>query len=144
MSKSRNFFGQPIYGQLIKSLNRDKIVEIRKRLLWEMKLMEWPKYSWCSAKESSVLGKRIDDAKRKQSIYSQTSLNCYASGGSNTGPKHRKIIDFPLGFREDFSLLLSCLCGFIQSNTMKQRGTVSLPLRKGMEKLLIPHKEQGP
>ena len=28
MSKSRNFFGQPIYGQLIKSLNRDKIVEI--------------------------------------------------------------------------------------------------------------------
>ncbi|WP_289761933.1 hypothetical protein [Duncaniella muris] len=29
MSKSSNFFGQPIYGQLIKSLNRDKIVEIR-------------------------------------------------------------------------------------------------------------------
>ena len=28
MSKSSNFFGQPIYGQLIKSLNRDKIVEI--------------------------------------------------------------------------------------------------------------------
>ena len=23
MSKSRNFFGQPIYGQLVKSLNRD-------------------------------------------------------------------------------------------------------------------------
>ena len=131
-----------------------------------MKLIEWSKYSRCNSKESSVLSKRIvgarqknrrcsakestilfkrsDDAKRKQSIYSQTSLNCYASGGSNTGPKHRKIIDFPLGFREDFSLLLSCLCGFIQSNTMKQRGIVSLPLRKGMEKLLIPHKEQGP
>ena len=28
MSKSSNFFGQPIYGQLIKSLNRQKIVEI--------------------------------------------------------------------------------------------------------------------
>ena len=27
MSKSSNFFGQPIYGQLIKSLNREKIVD---------------------------------------------------------------------------------------------------------------------
>ena len=31
MSKSRNFFGQLIYGQLIKSLNRDKIVEISRK-----------------------------------------------------------------------------------------------------------------
>ena len=31
MSKSRNFFGQPIYGQLIKTLNRDKIVEISRK-----------------------------------------------------------------------------------------------------------------
>ena len=28
MSKSTHFFGQPIYGQLIKSLNREKIIEI--------------------------------------------------------------------------------------------------------------------
>ena len=42
-----------------------------------MKLIDWPKYS-------SVLGKRIDDAKRKQSIYSQISINCYAVGGSKT------------------------------------------------------------
>ena len=48
----------------------------------------------CSAKESSVLGKRIDGAKRKQSIYSQKSLNCYAVEGSNMGPKHSKIIVF--------------------------------------------------
>ena len=75
-------------------------VEIRKRLLWEMKLMEWPKYSSvlskrvvgarqknrrCKAKESTILFKRSDDAKRKQSIYSQISLNCYALGDSNTG-----------------------------------------------------------
>ena len=66
-----------------------------------------------------MLGKRIDDVKRKQSIYSQKSLNCYAVGGSNTGPKHSKIIVFPLGFREVFSLLPSCLCGFILSNTME-------------------------
>lgn len=28
MGKSTHFFGQPIYGQLIKSQNRDKIVEM--------------------------------------------------------------------------------------------------------------------
>ena len=66
-----------------------------------------------------MLGKRIDDAKRKQLIYSQKSLNCYVSGGSNTGQKHSQIIVFPLGFREVFSLLPSCLCGFILSNTME-------------------------
>ena len=83
----------------------------------------------CFPKESSVLGKRIailfkrsDDAKRKQSIYSQILLNCYAVGGNNTGPKHSKIIVFPLGFREAFSLLPFCLCGFIWSNTMKLWG----------------------
>ena len=75
-----------------------------------------------SAKESSVLFKRIDDAKRKQSIYSQISLNCYAVGGSNTGPRHSKIIVFPLGFREVFSQLPSCLCGFIRSDTMELGG----------------------
>lgn len=31
MSKSTNFFGQPIYGQLIKSLDREKIVEISRK-----------------------------------------------------------------------------------------------------------------
>ena len=87
-----------------------------------MKLMDWPKYSRCFPKESSVLSKRSDDAKRKQSIYSQISLNCYAVGGSNTGQKHSKIIVFPLGVREAFSLLPSCLCGFILSNTIEIGG----------------------
>ena len=73
-------------------------VEIRKRLLWEMKLIDWPKYSRCfpkessilsknrrcKAKESTILFKRSDDAKRKQSIYSQILLNCYAVGDSKT------------------------------------------------------------
>ena len=31
MNKSSNFFGQPIYGQLIKSLDREKIVEISRK-----------------------------------------------------------------------------------------------------------------
>lgn len=28
MGKSTHFFGQPVYGQLIKSLDRDKIVQM--------------------------------------------------------------------------------------------------------------------
>ncbi len=31
MPKSSNFFGQPIYGQLIKSLDREKIVKISRK-----------------------------------------------------------------------------------------------------------------
>jgi hypothetical protein len=31
MGKDTNFLGQPLYGQLIKSLNRDKILEISKK-----------------------------------------------------------------------------------------------------------------
>ena len=31
MGKSSNFFGQPIYGQLIKSLDRTKIVEMSRK-----------------------------------------------------------------------------------------------------------------
>ena len=31
MSESSNFFGQPIYGQLRKSLDREKIVEISRK-----------------------------------------------------------------------------------------------------------------
>ena len=86
-------------------------VEIRKRLLWEMKLIEWPKYSSvlgkrivgsrqknrrCSAKESMMLSKRIDDAKRKQSIYFKKSLNCYASLGSKAGLNKSAFKVFPL------------------------------------------------
>ena len=31
MGKSTHFFGQPVYGQLIKALDHDKIVEISRR-----------------------------------------------------------------------------------------------------------------
>ena len=91
----------------------------------------------CFLKESSILSKRIVGAKREnrrfflkessvlmgsKSIYSPKSLNCYVSGGNNTWQKHSKIIVFPLGFREVFSLLPSCLCGFIWSNTIEMGG----------------------
>jgi len=32
MGKSTHFFGQPVYGQLIKSLDRDKIVEMSRKM----------------------------------------------------------------------------------------------------------------
>ena len=32
MGKSTRFFGQPMYGQLIKSLDRDKIVEMSRKM----------------------------------------------------------------------------------------------------------------
>ena len=38
------------------------------------------------------------------------------------GPKHSKIIVFPLGFCEAFSLQPSCLCAFIWSNTVELGG----------------------
>ena len=50
---------------LTQLMKRKEFVEIRKRLLREIKLIEWSKYSWCSAKESSVLGERIVGAKQK-------------------------------------------------------------------------------
>ncbi len=31
MGKSTHFFGQPVYGQLIKSLDHDKIVEMSRK-----------------------------------------------------------------------------------------------------------------
>ena len=75
-----------------------------------------------SAKESSVLGKRIDDAKRKQSIYFQKSLNCYAVEGSNMGPKHSKIIVFSLG-------LIGCLC-LVFCFPLFRRNTIHVPKRQ--------------
>ena len=83
-----------------------------------------------SAKESSVLGKRIDDAKRKQSIYFQKSLNCYAVEGSNMGPKHSKIIVFSLG-------LIGCLC-LLFYFPLFRRNTIHVPQkdRRSQEKFL--------
>ena len=49
-----------------------------------------------SAKESTMLSKRIDDAKRKQSIYFKKSLNCYASLGSKAGLNKSAFKVFPL------------------------------------------------
>ena len=80
--------------------------ESRKRLLWEMKLIDFSKHPRWLEKESSVLSKRIVGAKREnrrfflkessvlmgsKSIYSPKSLNCYVSGGNNTWQKHSKM-----------------------------------------------------
>ena len=101
-----------------------------------MKLIDCPKYSWCSAKESSVLSKRIVDSKQKNRRCFLKEATMLRGSSQYTlrnhltamhweivnGQKHSKIIVFPLGFREVFSLLPSCLCGFIRSNTMELGG----------------------
>ena len=65
-----------------------------------------------------MLFKRIDDAKRKQSIYSQISLNCYATGGN----KHPKPISY---------LLLLCHVQLTKQKAIscKQHLSLSLILR---------------
>ena len=109
-----------------------------------MKLIDQPKYSRCSAKESSVLckrvigalqknrrcsakestvlSKRIVDAKRKQSIYSQKSLNINPLGSVESDKNIVKSQFFHWGVRKVFFLLPSCLCGFIWSNTVELGG----------------------
>ena len=68
-----------------------------------------------SAKESTVL--------RGSSQYTfRNHLTAMPWEVIITGPKHNKIIVFPLGFREAFSLLPFCLCGFIRSNTVELGG----------------------
>ena len=45
MSKSSHFFGQPVYGQLIKSLDREKIVEIRRKYNGERNVKSFDGYT---------------------------------------------------------------------------------------------------
>lgn len=45
MGKSTNFFGQPIYGQLIKSLDREKILEISRRYGGERYVKSFDSYT---------------------------------------------------------------------------------------------------
>ena len=45
MPKSSNYFGQPIYGQLIKSLDREKIVEIIRKYFGEKYVKSFDGYT---------------------------------------------------------------------------------------------------
>ena len=45
MGKGSNFFGQPIYGQLIKSLNREKILEISRKYSGERYVKSFDGYT---------------------------------------------------------------------------------------------------
>ncbi len=45
MSKSSHFFGQPVYGQLIKSLDREKIVEISRKYNGERNVKSFDGYT---------------------------------------------------------------------------------------------------
>ena len=47
------------------------------KYLFKKKLTNCPKYSWCSAKESSVLSKRIDGAKQESSLLSKRIVGAF-------------------------------------------------------------------
>ena len=99
-------------------------VEIRKWLLGEMKLMDWPKYSRCFPKESSVLSKRIVGARQKNRRFFLKESTMLRGSSQYTLRYHLtampwkavirdknivKSLFFHLGFREAFSLLPFCL-----------------------------------
>ena len=69
----------------------------RKRDWWNQKMTPWGNEVDWMAQVFMVLSKRVDDAKRKQSIYFQKSLNCYAVEGSN--------IDFDWFYFTDYLLV---------------------------------------
>ena len=48
MGKSSNFFGQPIYGQLIKSLDREKIIEMSRKHGGEKYVKSFDGYTNCN------------------------------------------------------------------------------------------------
>ena len=50
MRKSSNYFGQPIYGQLIKSLDREKIVGISRKHGGEKYVKSFDGYYYCPLK----------------------------------------------------------------------------------------------
>ena len=77
MSKSSNFFGQPIYGQLIKSLNRDKIVEISRKHGGEKYVKSFDGYTHLLTMLYAVI-QRFDSLREIENIYD--------SGGSQTAP----------------------------------------------------------
>ena len=55
MSESSNFFGQPIYGQLIKSLDREKIVEISRKHVGEKYIKSFDGYTHLLTKLYAVI-----------------------------------------------------------------------------------------
>ena len=48
MGKSSNAFGQPIYGQLIKSLDREKIIEMSRKHGGEKYVKSFDGYTNCN------------------------------------------------------------------------------------------------
>ena len=103
---------------------------------WKWSWLTGPSIRRCSAKESSVLSKRIVDSKQKnRRCYEKESTMLRGSSQYTLRyhltamyrevvirEKHSRIIVFPLGFREVFSLL-PCLYGSTcpnrESNTCK-------------------------
>ena len=57
MSKSSHFFGQPVYGQLIKSLDREKIVEISRKYNGERYVKSFDGYQTDSQERLRIINR---------------------------------------------------------------------------------------
>ena len=75
--------------------------EIRKRHLGEMKLMDWPKYSRCFPKESSVLSKRSVDSKQKNRRCSAKESTMLKGSSQYTFRKHLTAMPWEVVIRDN-------------------------------------------
>ena len=81
MGKNSNFFGQPIYGQLIKSLDREKIVGISRKHGGEKYVKSFDGYTHLLTMLYAVI-QRFDSLREIE-----TSMNAEVSKLRNVGIK---------------------------------------------------------
>ena len=83
MSKSSNFFGQPIYGQLIKSLDREKIVEMSRKHGGEKYVKSFDGYTHLLTMLYAVI-QRFDSLREIE-----TSMTAEGPQTTSCGHRHR-------------------------------------------------------
>ena len=91
MSKSRNFFGQPIYGQLIKSFHRDKIVEISRKHGGEKYVKSFDSYTHLLTMLSAVI-QRFDSLREIETSMTAEVRKLHHVGIDNV-PKRSTLSD---------------------------------------------------
>lgn len=75
ISKSTHFFGQPVYGQLIKCLDKDKIIEMSSKYGGEADNWQWHEVGKSIKKRQNMLIK----AKNNVADGNALAKNCYIS-----------------------------------------------------------------
>ena len=91
MSKSSNFFGQPIFGQLIKSLDREKIVEMSRKYGGERYVKSFDGYTHLQTMLYAVI-LRFDSLREIETSMTAEVRKLHHVG-INTVPKHSTLSD---------------------------------------------------